>query len=519
VTLQVDKLRHVLRHAIRDLLVKHGVTNTAVRTAGTQRLIDLVLGTSGITQAELDSLYEEYRYGTRPTIYLYLLPSTSNLSFDPSQMQGAYDDVRADELDQENSQTPSQDDEQVSRDICVEDVETFDGITEIHLTYVHQLQYIDTDDNPASVEELRHAFLWVSTGDHFVAVLARDQSIARPSVRALTKVLGVAPARPILSDKAWERILRSEDAARVRLLDSDGIGRNYSGIIRANTEAQARVRLEVDERRRSGDQMRGALYREIIDGRVGALGISATSASLFVTLTLSLTQLRAWVKSRLMPLIQAIQRDAATQPRITSDMYSLKGIARSQRKAVRDIVVAGLTARIMNRPSSNLTEPVSQLIQALGQQLRLYLMAPCARCGGAEEVYHCRNCGGAEVQVDGDAVTCVTCQRDTELVCELGHELRASPSDWLLAVPVDSLRRALIGALGSTAQLDPERGYLVIWNETVWVGNTASGEDRTITFNISGQARAAVNLDSPGASIRITSEKGGTDNAGQEDHD
>jgi hypothetical protein len=301
-------------------------------------------------------------------------------------------------------------------------------------------------------------------------------------------------------------------------LDSEGIGRNYTGIIRASTEAQARVRLEMEERRRGGDQVRGALYREIIQGKVGALGISATNASLYVTLTLSLTQLRDWVTTRLKPLIAAIQKDAATQPRITTAMYSLRGIPRTQRRAVRSILVAALTARIMDRPSAALGEPLPGVRLELGDQLRFYVLAPCARCEGTEEILHCNRCDRTEVEVDGDVVTCATCRTQTQLTCDNDHEVRLPPLDWLLAVPVESLRRSLIDGLGRTGQLDLERGYLVIWNGRVWVGNTPDSGDRIITFNIADQARAAVNLDSPGATITITGVEDGADDGRQENN-
>jgi hypothetical protein len=161
--------------------------------------MDLVLSTPGITQEEVDELYEDYRYGTRPTLYLYLLPSIGSLIFDSSRMQQAYDEISEAEESNDSEGVGSHEDADGS--ILVQDVEAFDGITELHLTYVHTLRYIDTDDNPASVQELRHAFLWVSTTDHFVVVLSRDQSIARPSVQALTRVLGYPPQGPSLARK------------------------------------------------------------------------------------------------------------------------------------------------------------------------------------------------------------------------------------------------------------------------------------------------------------------------------
>src|SRR5712691_193494 len=97
-------------------------------TAGHVRLIRQVQETPAVSQQEIDYLYEQYRYGSRPTFYIYLLPETSS-NFDPAGFQDALD------LTSENEGDPAdEDDRDEPFELRAGETDRFDTVDEIRLS-------------------------------------------------------------------------------------------------------------------------------------------------------------------------------------------------------------------------------------------------------------------------------------------------------------------------------------------------------------------------------------------------
>jgi hypothetical protein len=304
-------------------------------------LIQLVEETTSIEQAEIDELYEEYRYGTRPTFYVYLL-TTAPPAFTAAELLAVL---------QESAEDDDESAESTVKQIEALDIESFDTIEETRVSYLRAHHYIDEQGNPAVLWELRYAFLWIDRANQFVAVLARDRGICRPLVHAVGKLLGVTPVVPQISQGTIDRVVRSADAARLKLLDSDGIGRSYTGLHYADPTAQASAFAEVQTRLNAGDLRRSGLYLERIGEIDAMLGISAPVGMLYLTRTLPLSILRRWAGTRLTRVIAAIREDESTQLTIPTQMFSLAHLPSDQKKAVSTILRAALAARLKGRPS------------------------------------------------------------------------------------------------------------------------------------------------------------------------
>jgi hypothetical protein len=461
------KLRHVLLWAIRKMLTEHGVAFESIRTQSRSNLISLVTVTQGVTQAEIDQLYEEYSYGTRPTFYVYLSPPSVACIWN-GQHLGPELSRRREKAQQDGASLGE-------RSLQHEGDDSFGTPHQFHevsLSYLHEYAYIDSDDNPDSIEERRHAYLWVNCEQGLVAIIARDSSICKPLIAALAEIAKTQPLVPQMSRKSLERIVKRDSASRVRFLDKDGVGRSMTGLNRLTGIARVTALQEVQRRIISGDQDRGGLYPEVIGSRLGSMAINAANGSLSLTLHVGLSDLRAWGETRLVEIVRAIRADQAIVTKVPASSLSMKGVPKPLKFATHAILEAVVQARTLDRP---VPLPGALVGDAFPGRLTAHLAGNCPSCD-VEGYLDCDGCNQeAQLQSARGEPICIHCGATPQPRCAAGH--RVPLKDQSVGVtlePDDALRREWIQRLRNQGGLDPESGYIVFWRDTVWAANSAN---------------------------------------------
>ena len=501
--LDTAKLRHVLQWPIRHLLGRHGVAETKYRTASTDDLIRLVEAVGDISQQEIDDLYDEYRYGTRATFYLYFIPPSeaplpsADLTAEVSATIAAAPEteIETDEADEAGG---------ALRNLRVLDHDAFASIAEVRLSYEKAHHYIDVEGNPDHIWELRYAFLWIAEPSGFVAVITRDRPLCRIVVPALGRVLGHSPVAPELSRKMIDAVVSSTDARRMRLVDGDGIGRIFTGLDHTTGGGRVRVQAELVSRLNSGEVPRGGLYTEAVSpGVKTGLGISVANSSLNLTRVLSRSQLREWGASRLVGIVRALREAQPAQLNISRRLYNVRKIPSDQRRGVQAILRGALSARLSGASTGVLEISVEELVAQLGQRVQVSLLAECPTCMH-EEPLRCRGCASTVVEFRGSRPWCPRCNRPFEGTCASDHAVALNdPLSAAFIVPDDGFRRDLIRRMEG-AELDEDRGFVAVWHRAVIVGERPDDKPTTYNVAVMEHAKAALNIHSPGSTATST---------------
>jgi len=495
--LDTAKLRHVLQWPIRQLLGRHGVAQTKYRTASTDELIRLVEAVGDVSQQEVDDLYDEYRYGTRATFYLYFIPpSEAPLQSDAltAEVATALGAAAETEIDSDDGDEAGG----ALRNLRVLDDDAFASIAEVRLSYEKAHHYIDVEGNPDHVWELRYAFLWVDEPSGFVAVITRDRSLCRIVIPALGRVLGHSPIPPELSRKMIDSVVSSTEARRMRLVDADGIGRIFTGLDHTTGQGRVRVQAELVSRLNSGEVPRGGLYTEAVSPGVNAgLGISVANSSLSLTRVLSRSQLRNWGASRLVGIVRALRQAQPAQLNIARGLYSVRKVPSGQRRGIQAILKGALSARLSGASTGVLEISVEDLVAQLGERVQVSLLTECPICLH-EEPLRCRRCAGTAVDFHSTSPWCPRCNRPFEGACASDHDVALSdPLSAAFIVPDDGFRRDLIRRMEG-AELDEDRGFVAVWHRAVIVGERPDDKPTTYNITVMERAKAALNIHSPG---------------------
>lgn len=184
------RLYHLPVFALRDLLQSRDPGRKLGHLCQSE-LVGEADRMPAITEADVEELYENYRYGRRLSFYLYLLPN-GLAEPDIEEFQGALDDLAelnhlnladkiAVDIDYEADTSPNQ--------VILLDEEDLDGVREIRFRYCIARHFLNADEQLDHVLETRYGFLWLDLDLGYLAILSRDERVNGLLTRALSNCL------------------------------------------------------------------------------------------------------------------------------------------------------------------------------------------------------------------------------------------------------------------------------------------------------------------------------------------
>jgi hypothetical protein len=438
------KLYHLPVFALRELLE----SRVPGRKFGHLRQEELVRAADrepAITEADIDDLYENYRYGRRLSFYLYLLPS--DLA-EPrlEAFQSALDELANEhdtQLLDEIATASEANGEGSPNQILLLDEEDLDDIREIRFRYHIVHRFINSDELLDYVLETRYGFLWLDLTLGYLAILSRDERLNSLLTRALSKCLQAIPIPIRFPKEVLDEHFSIEKAKRLAYYDpGTGVRRSISG-----RSLWDKLEDEIVARERQYARP-GSLYdEEVADGVISGLGITSRKGKIYLTKTLPTSLVRVWARQRLPDLVRDVKDLRAKQPDYFSrsiETINRMRLSRAGRAAINIIAGALLQTEREESTSVSLPQTAMEIYDALaGKYFDSYLRTQCQECDETAEL--CPQCESYAVVSGPENVGCKECgatlsdDESVSLRCMNGHTtilpqteaFSIAPNHWL----------------------------------------------------------------------------------------
>lgn len=369
-----------------------------------------------LAPGQVRDLFEKWRYGERPGFVLALFLRDFNV---PAELK---DDVQISLEESYEGPCPI---------ALLDEDRTFDRDTvEIGLRYEHTHHYVDVDEEPKSLQEVRYGFLWVDAAHRFAAV-GGTEDVAGAVLAALGSLVHQQPVRVSISKDALDKHFPLSAVSSIVHVDlATGIKHRVSGP--ALKEA---IPVFREISRRDKDEFRvGALYgQELPDGRRISVGVNAPLGRMYLTGVISATDVRKWALPTLRELAGALHELRKSHPEVFNAVVrattGLTDVPERYAQLVQAVLLALVEARLANASEF----PVSVDAARLGENLpkkfgALRCLPQCARCDELVGVT-CDTCRGGRVRFADGRVECVACGTSGTLECDKGHRPSQSALD------------------------------------------------------------------------------------------
>jgi hypothetical protein len=414
--------------------------------------------TQAISESDVESVYEKYRYGRRLSFQLYLLPSNLPAIADPERLQASLTSLLEEQgATAEPKRVRAEEEyesEEPLRNVVICDYERFDDTLEIRYKYQVIHRFLNEDEEPDHIYQTRYGFMWLNVAERYLVILSKDEKVTRALTGVLSKALKVWPIPVKLSKELLDEHFPLERAKRLTHLDPQSrVRQSISG----DTEALEQYHTEILGR--DAKYLRpGALYEEDIEeGLMSGLGVTARKGKLYLTKTLPTSVVRRWAHRRLPELVYDLQDRVARDPQSSvraSPIISHLRLSDEGKAYIIRIVQALLQAKREAVSSVSLGISPLVLYQALGSnRLDPFIHFECEECH--EICSRCANCESTNLVMVGNQVRCGDCDAALTLdsvitlKCLNGHSSNVALDEALGFVPKHILERPVYRVLNS----------------------------------------------------------------------
>lgn len=426
-----------------------------------EELVKQIESTSSISEEEIRQVFEDYRYGQRVSLQLYLFDpqqplrlSATDLRNSMRKVLGLAENAEAENVDAEIEEYES---EELLSKIDVRDEDEFDGTIEIGYKYLVRHNFLDENEEQSFVYQTRFGFLWLNYDQGHLAILARDDRITNLVGQALSQVLKFWPTKIKFPKEILDEHFPLESARRVTHLDPDTHVRHT---VSGKVEGLRKYRAEI-KRRDKASLRPGALYdQELEPGYISGVGVTSSKGQIFLTRNVSATRLRRWAMDHLSSLVADLRDHLSNKPdqvALPSPAVRRLHLSTQARIQVDQIISYLIRLKKEHRSSVNLQSDSLGLFRELGARVTPFILVECDKCGEIGD--RCPECQHSAFAIRNSQIVCGNCGCDLvshdqlRLRCLNGHRIQTPLSDALGVKFSDNLFTAIISALRD-AKLD-----------------------------------------------------------------
>jgi len=384
-----EKTERILRERFGAILNRKLLhMRQAIQRMSRDQLTSLVEACSEVSDEQVRQLFEEFRYGSNPTFYIYLF---DKMTLGREALQGfrqrfeeelaAFNATREDGLAHLRRMALN------ALISLPERPEVIEG----SYRFQSRLDYTDEAEAAVSTYQTQYGLFWLSAAEGYAILHGRSAEVLKALKRAIERGAGVSLTALVISKQLKNALpfLLRDSFRSGRLHDPDpGPGR-FHWLTVADENPYANGYQDLEERY---PEVRSARYREIIDEQTETtLTIRCDRGSLSLAGTLKAGQLRAWCLDRLGQLIGVLNEfrpnaPAYEQTHSLAEVPELAKFNATQRKCVLQIISALLTLKqsplLGYRPVGL---PPLELAAKMGHWLRCQLPVEYASAEGSGE--------------------------------------------------------------------------------------------------------------------------------------
>lgn len=438
----VFALRQVMNRLIADLKVSPLVHDRfytvlkrrprnmklAVQRMNREQLTKLVDACPEVTDDEIKELFEEYRYGSNPSFYIYLF-NIKTLDYDTlSKFRRRFREaLKRFNKEREEDGLPR------IRRVALNDLTTLPDrskIIEGNYRFQKRLEYIDENENALSTYETQYGFFWLNMADGYAIIHARNTDVLTFLKLAIEKGSGVYLTPLVISKQLKNTLpfLLEKSFRSGRLHDPDPDADHFRWLSVADDDPYAKGYKNLEQRY---PEVRSARYREVVDAtKKTSLTVRCDRGAFSLAGKLQASQFRAWSLDRLGQLISTLNqfREDPVQYVQTHNLaraWELAKFSAAQRAWVLEMLSALLTLKQSPQLEHfQLDASPFKLATAMERWIRLQIPLECDECD-AEAYLACPNCESAAFRLKQQDET-------WQLEC-----LGCTSNPWIYTLPID----------------------------------------------------------------------------------
>jgi len=418
----IDKLRLVPAFAVRQLLQqKDSDRGGRYENMSQDRMVKEAENVPSITASDIETLYENYRYGGKVSFFIYLIPENAEV-VSADQIAERLDALDVNEEDEEGQSTISQ--------VKILDHPSFDELTEFRYTYLLKKHYLNELDETASYVERRYGFIWVDFVHLYIAILAKEERLNHLLIDQITGLIGARPLSVVLPKDLINQTFHFEDLQGASHYDPiTGTKQRIAWPPRSPNPENIGVVKQRDQAQRRSN----SLYQEHIAGDTSSgLGVTAEKGKVYLLKTLPTSALRQWGRRRLPELVAGLREIQHTNAHVflqtLQSNFQFKGVGQPGKQLALDLMERILTCRQQGVSSVPLNIPIKQLIDHMRRSFFIQFEPYCEQCANNAETV-CPHCESSSLVPNSEGLICENCktffdyEQSLSIKCNEGHTI------------------------------------------------------------------------------------------------
>ncbi len=377
---------------------KPRLVRKAVMRLTRQELTQLINACPEIEDARITDLFEQYRYGSHPSFYIYLFDPKLLSTLEPTEIADGITQILA----EENNDLVSETQESLPRikDITLNDINKLPGAPEIFegtYRFLSRLDYVDAEQNAISTYETLYGFFWINISDGYVTIHARKPEVLNGIKHAIELAGGIYLTALVISKqfKNALRFLERDYFRSSRLYEPDPNAKRFRRITISDRRAYEKDYEKWEE---AYPEVRSTRYRVQVGDKETSLTLRCDQGALSLAGRLQASEFRDWAIGSLREVIRVLN-GLRVQPAEYVQTHRLRSTPEllrysvAQRDEILHLVSLILTLKQEERQHLDLPRSPLELATTLRGLLRVQINCPCTDCD-EESLITCPICGG-----------------------------------------------------------------------------------------------------------------------------
>ena len=441
-------------------------SSKAIYKLSRKQLIQII-ELSNFTKEDINDCYEEYRYGLRPGFSIYSFKSSKKITI--NQVTTLIKE-KIKELFNYIEEQP------LIRDIKYNNFENFkeDKLTEYSFYYSKKYSFINEEEEPSYIYELKETFVWISIENNFVAIKNCDESVARKLISIFSQVYETELSPIVLTEELVREVFGNK-RKKVSGVNANASDKEPEKIIVSDSR--------LDEKEEIKKQLK--LYTKTseflevnVDDVINTLGINNPKGKVHLTKNLSASSFRRWSIKTINEIIKYIEINNEKFEIFKAQNIMSNSKWAKYKKAEKNVIeeiIFKLKCSLENKKYS----PIIQTKLDYSKLFKNFYNKVFVNCSECNEICISKcNCGGYNIQMTASgSIICTNCGYIQDyLYCEEGHKVNVKNKENtnVYLIPNLQLYKDIKDALYENFRIKFD-GYFTIINNNIQIIEKSSG--------------------------------------------
>lgn len=435
-----------------------------------------IIENSNIDAQEIEQCYEEYRYGLKPGFSIYSFKSSVNIS---------YNAVKNKIIEELKKLENLQDEQPSVKSLKFNNMDIFENINlcEYSFYYSKKHSYIDENEEPTYIYELKETFVWISTKHGFIAIKNCDEKIVKMLSNMISNIYCAELNHIILTKELIKKIF-GDKRKKVAGVNPNANESEAEKIIISdpNLDKKEELTKQLEAYTTTSENL-----DVIISEKSNTLGVNNAKGKLHLTKNMTATVFRTWSVDTIKKIIEFISNNETN-----FEIFKAKNIMSSNywSEYTGDIselieeIIFKINSYFSNKDTYNpLMNSKINYSKIINKGFYGKCFVRCLECKEQYCIPKC-NCGSYDIRLNSkNEIFCGSCgEKITYVECEEGHKINVKDLENInmFIIPEASLFDKIVKFIKQEYNIEFD-GCVSIFNNGIYIKENPKGKLLKIT--------------------------------------